>query len=218
MARHELKRRTPPLARRPASRATSTRGEANAEERDAGKLAGGPQWGWIKLVRNSPHRWIKLVRKSTRRWIKLVRISPLRVDQAHENHWIKLVGNDNVSNLHYLIMKPARAGDGMNPRRPAWEGDRSTEAESIIERYSNGLRPAHHHSGTNDPDQKTDLVDPRWTRRGGNGATERRASQSRTAEIWLSSSYSARSLDSRYVGAIDTARFFALVLRLIASR
>jgi hypothetical protein len=55
----------------------------------------GPQWGWIKLVRNSPHRWIKLVRKSTRRWIKLVRISPLWVDHAHENLWIKLVGNDN---------------------------------------------------------------------------------------------------------------------------
>ena len=44
----------------------------------------GPQQGWIKLVRNS-----------TQRWIKLVRISHLPVDQADENRWIKLVGNDN---------------------------------------------------------------------------------------------------------------------------
>ncbi len=44
----------------------------------------GPQQGWIKLVRNS-----------TQRWIKLVRISHLPVDQAYENRWIKLVGNDN---------------------------------------------------------------------------------------------------------------------------
>ena len=52
-----------------------------------------------------------------------------------------------------------------NRRRPAWEGDRSTAPCSATERYSNWLRPVHHGCRTVDPDRKTDLVDPRWTRR-----------------------------------------------------
>jgi hypothetical protein len=53
-----------------------------------------PQKGWIKLVRILRFRWIKLVRNSPPDWIKLVRISPRKVDQAGENPWIMLVGND----------------------------------------------------------------------------------------------------------------------------
>ena len=53
-----------------------------------------PQRGWIKLVRKARFPWIKLVRNSSTKWIKLVRISPRRVDQAGENDWIMLAGND----------------------------------------------------------------------------------------------------------------------------
>lgn len=51
--------------------------------------------GWIKLARKTRFAWIKLVRISSADWIKLVRISPSRVDQAGENDWIMLVGNDS---------------------------------------------------------------------------------------------------------------------------
>lgn len=52
--------------------------------------------GWIKLARKTRFAWIKLVRISSADWIKLVRISPSRVDQAGENDWIMLVGNDTI--------------------------------------------------------------------------------------------------------------------------
>lgn len=38
--------------------------------------------------------WIELVRSSFCGWIKLVSISPPPVDQAGENTWIMVVGNE----------------------------------------------------------------------------------------------------------------------------
>jgi hypothetical protein len=53
-----------------------------------------PQKGLIKLVRIPRFRWIKLVKNSPPTWTKFVRFSPRRVDQAGENRWSMLVGND----------------------------------------------------------------------------------------------------------------------------
>lgn len=40
------------------------------------------------------------------RWIKLVRISPPQVDQAGENTWIMLVGNDTAAFLRRSYTEP----------------------------------------------------------------------------------------------------------------
>jgi hypothetical protein len=66
------------------------------------------------------------------------------------------------SDLHHTDLLRSGRPDSKR-RRPAWEGDRSTDPQAATARYFNGLRPVHPGPRTVDSLAKKELVDPWWT-------------------------------------------------------